>query len=76
MGTNPYLSDMLTAEHRQQIQREAEQRRLIAQLCPQKKGAGRVGRRAVWKMGKALVLLGLWLEQIDQIEQGEQPALS
>jgi len=69
METNPYVSDMLAREHRQQLLREAEQMRLIACSCQpveDRGGARRVVRHTVWSFGRSLVLLGLWLERIEQ----------
>ncbi len=61
MSYNRYLYDKLYEEHRQTIQREAAQRRLLASL-PHRHG---LARRAIGRLGVALVTVGSKLEQFD-----------
>ena len=61
MSHNRYLYDKLYEEHRQTIQREAAQRRLLASL-PHRHG---LARRAIGRLGVALVTVGSKLEQFD-----------
>ena len=56
-----HLHDKLCEEHRQTLQDEAMQRRMLAGL-PRRKG---LGRRAIGKLGVALVALGTKLEQVE-----------
>jgi len=61
MSYNRYLYDKLYEEHRQTIQHEAAQRRLLASL-PHRHG---LARRAIGRLGVALVTVGSKLEQFD-----------
>ena len=61
MSYNRYLYDKLYEEHRQTIQREAAQRRLLASL-PHRHG---LARRAIGRFGVALVAVGSKLAQFD-----------
>jgi hypothetical protein len=61
MSYNRYLYDKLYEEHRQTIQREAAQRRLLTSL-PHRHG---LARRAIGRLGITLVAVGSKLEQFD-----------
>ncbi len=67
-----HLYDKLREEHRQTIQREAAQRRLLADL-PRHHS---IGRRAVGRLGVALVTLGSRLEQFDHHSEPAMPGVS
>lgn len=62
---NYHLYDKLQAEHRQELQNEAERKRL---LVDSSRRSG-MGRRAVGKLGGALVAIGLKLEHFDHSRQ-------
>ena len=53
--------DKLAAEHRQELQHEMEQRRLLAGLPHHN-----VARRAAGRLGVLLVALGTRLDELDQ----------
>jgi hypothetical protein len=59
MSYNFHLHDKLHEEHRQTLQREMAQRRVLAGL-PQRKS---LGRRVVGRLGVALIAVGSRLEQ-------------
>ncbi len=61
MSYNLHIHDKLSEEHRQTLQDEAMRHRMLAAL-PRRKG---LGRRAIGKLGVALVALGTWLEQVE-----------
>ncbi len=61
MNYNLHIHDKLCEERRQKLQDEAMRRRMLAGL-PRRKG---LGRRAIGKLGVALVALGTRLEQVE-----------
>ena len=61
MNFNVHHYDKLAAEHRQGLQCEMEQKRLLARL-PHRS----VGRRAAGRLGILLVAVGTRLEKFDQ----------
>ena len=63
MGMNPYIQDQMLAERRQAVVNEMERARMIAALAQDQPG---VGRRTIGKVGRSLVVLGLWLERAEQ----------
>ena len=63
MGLNFYLLEKAYEAHRQDLLREAERERLLAQLPRHR---GRVSRHAAGKLGALLLWLGARLEQIEQ----------
>jgi hypothetical protein len=70
---NYYLYDKLQTEHRQELQDEAARNRLLVHSS---RRSG-VGRRAVGKLGGALVAIGLKLEHFDHSRQSyPYPAVS
>ena len=62
MSYNLHIHDKLSEEHRQTLQDEAMRHRMLAGL-PRRKG---LGRRAIGKLGVALVALGTRLEQVER----------
>lgn len=62
---NDYLYDKLNAEHRQALQNEVARNRLRVRSS---RRSG-MGRRAVGKLGAALVAVGLKLEHFDHARQ-------
>lgn len=62
---NYHLYDKLQAEHRQELQNEVARNRLLTRSS---RRSG-MGRRAVGKLGGALVAVGLKLEHFDQSRQ-------
>lgn len=73
MSTNLHIQDRLLAEHRQDMQREAEQQRMLAGLP---KNHQSLGRHAVSRLGALLVTIGTWMEQVEQREQYAEPVVS
>jgi hypothetical protein len=63
MGTNFYLLEKASEAHRQELLREAERERLLAQLPSQR---GRVSRYVAGKLGALLLWLGAKLRQFEQ----------
>jgi hypothetical protein len=63
MGMNPYIQDQMLVERRQAVSSEIERAHMIAALSQGRPG---VGRRAIGKLGKSLVVFGLWLERAEQ----------
>jgi len=61
MSYNLHIHDKLSEEYRQTLQDEAMRHRMLAGL-PRRKG---LGRRAIGKLGVALVALGTRLEQVE-----------
>jgi hypothetical protein len=61
MAPNYYLHENVLEMHRLDLQREMEQRRLLAKLPRRKRG-----RKAVYVLGLFLVKLGMRLEQSAQ----------
>jgi hypothetical protein len=61
MNFNVHYYDKLAAEHRQELQHEREQRRLLADLPHDN-----LARRAAGRLGVLLVALGTRLEEFDQ----------
>lgn len=62
MVPNPYLYQKVLEVRRRDLLREAEGRRLLAQL-PKRRS---MGRRAAGKLGLLLLKLGMWLKQLEQ----------
>ena len=63
MGPNMYLYEKAREAHEQDLRREAEKRRLLAQL-PRHRWS--MSRRAAGKLGELLLKLGTWLKQQEQ----------
>lgn len=63
MCLNVHLYDKALAQHRQDLQHEIEQQRMLAHLPRHRR---RLGRRAIGRLGVKLVALGSWMEQIEQ----------
>jgi hypothetical protein len=61
MSYNLHMLDKLSEEHRQTLQDEAVRHRMLAAL-PRRTS---LGRRAIGKLGVALVALGARLEQVE-----------
>ena len=61
MSYNLHILDKLCEEHRQTLQDEAMRRRMLAGL-PRRTGPG---RRAIGKLGVALVALGIRLQKVE-----------
>lgn len=68
---NYHLYDKLHADHRQELQNEVARNRLLARSS---RRSG-MGRRAIGKLGVALVAVGLKLEHFDHSRQ-PYPSLS
>ena len=66
MHPNFDLYEQLATTHRQELEREAEQYRLLAHLPRQHPT---VVQLAVGRFGTLLVMLGTWLKQVER--QGE-----
>ncbi len=66
MAPNYYLNEKFAEGRRQDLLREAEQWRLVAQLPGQRRN---LGKKAVYGLGALLVKLGMWLEQGDQLSE-------
>ncbi len=62
MVPNQYLYQKALEARHQDLRREAEGRRLLAQL-PKRRS---MGRRAAGKLGLLLLKLGMWLKQLEQ----------
>ncbi len=70
---NYHLYDKLQAEHRQELQNEVARNRLLMRSSRR----GGMGRRAIGKLGGALVAFGLKLEHFDHSRQSyPYPSLS
>ena len=63
MCNNFYLQDKRVEDHLQNLQREANQQRIVADL-PRHRHS--VGKRIVSRLGTQLVALGTWLERVEQ----------
>ena len=63
MGPNYYLIEKAYEVHRQELLREAERARLLAQLPGHR---GRVSRHVAGKLGMLLLWLGARLRQFEQ----------
>ena len=63
MSSKIYLEEKAREAHYRNLLREAEKRRLLAQL-PQHRRS--MSRRAVGKLGILLLKLGTWLKQFEQ----------
>ncbi len=61
MVPNQYLYEKALEARRRDLLREAEGRRLLAQL-PKRRS---MGRRAAGKLGVLLLKLGVWLKQLE-----------
>ncbi len=68
---NYYLHDKLHANHRQELQSEMARMRLLARSSRR----SNMGRRAIGKLGVALVAVGLKLEHFDRSRQ-PQPSMA
>jgi hypothetical protein len=68
MSYNLYLHDKLLEERRQLLQDKATRRHMLSAL-PHRAG---IGRRAVGRLGVALIAVGSWLEQF---EHGGKPVM-
>jgi len=66
MARNQYLNEKLAKAYRQDLLREADQQRLVAQLPEQRLN---LGKRVVYGLGVLLVKLGMWLKQADQLRE-------
>ena len=73
MSTYLHIYDKLLAEHRQDMQREMDQQRMLAGLP---KNHHSLGRHAVGRLGAFLVTVGTWMEQVEQREQYTKPVVS
>ena len=69
MALNNYLDQKLAKAYRQDLLREAEQQRLVAQLPDQRP---HFGKRAVYGLGVLLVKLGMWLKQANQLREPDR----
>jgi hypothetical protein len=58
-----YLDEKIRQAHYQDLLREAEKRRLLAQLPRHHRS---ISRQAVGKLGVLLLKLGAWLKQFEQ----------
>jgi hypothetical protein len=63
MDSKVYLDEKVRQAHSQDLLREAEKRRLLAQL-PRHRSS--ISRRAAGKFGVLLLKLGSWLKQFEQ----------
>ena len=59
-----YMHEKLAEEHRQELQHEAEQRRLIAHI-PHRSS---MARHTIARLGAFLITVGMWLEQVERRE--------
>jgi len=66
MAPNYYLYEKALEMRRLDLQREMEQRRLLAKLSKRRRN---IGKNAVYGLGALLVKLGMWLKQIDQLRE-------
>ena len=64
MAPNYYLYEKALEMRRLDLQREMEQRRLLAKLPSRD-----IAKNAVYALGALLVKLGTWLKQIDQLKE-------
>ncbi len=63
MCNNFYLQDKRVEEHLQDLQREANQQRIVADLPRHRRS---VGKHIVSRLGTQLMALGTWLERVEQ----------
>ena len=63
MDSKVYLDEKVRQAHYQELLREAEKSRLLAQLPRQRRS---VSRYAAGKLGLLLLKLGVWLKQFEQ----------
>ncbi len=63
MDPNIYLIEKMCEVHRQELQREAERERLLAQLPRHQRS---ISRQAAGKLGVLLLRLGARLKQFEQ----------
>ena len=63
MCNNFYLQDKRVEEHLQDLQREANQQRIVADLPRHRRS---VGKHIISRLGTQLVALGTWLERVEQ----------
>ncbi len=73
MSTHLHIQDKLLAEHRQDMQREMEQQRMLAGLPKNRQS---LGRHAIARLGASLVAVGTWMEQVEQREQYAKPVVN
>ena len=66
MAWNYNQSEKLYQLRRLDLQREMEQRRLLAKLPKRQRN---IGKNAVYGLGVLLVKLGMWLKQIDRLRE-------
>ena len=59
-----YMHEKLAEEHRQKLQHEVEQRRLIAHL-PHRSS---MARHTIARLGAFLIAVGMWLKQVERPE--------
>jgi hypothetical protein len=65
MNTKLHLDEMLRQGHYPDLLREAEKRRLVAQLPRQRRS---ISRHLIGKLGLLLLKLGARLKQFDEVE--------
>lgn len=70
MKTNLDIRMELYVQRQRELRQEVEQMRL-ARLAHTQQG---IGRRAVARLGRSLVVLGTWLERIEYAEPREKHA--
>ena len=63
MCNNFFLKEKRVEEHLQDLQREANQQRIVADLPRDRRS---VGKHIVSRLGTHLVALGTWLERVEQ----------
>ena len=63
MYNNFYLQDKRVEDHLQDLQREANQQRIVADLSRNRRS---VGKHIISRLGTCLVALGTWLERVEQ----------
>ena len=66
MCNNFYLQERQVEEHRQDLQHEADQQRIVAGLPGQRRN---IGKHIVSRLGTRLVALGTWLERVEQYDE-------
>jgi hypothetical protein len=63
MCNNFFLQDKRVEDHLQDMQREANQQRIVADLP---RNWHSVGKHIISRLGTRLVALGTWLERVEQ----------
>ena len=66
MSANLFFQEHLLAERSQEIEREITQSHLVNHLTQQRRN---LGRRMVGNVGRSLVSLGTFLEQVDSCDE-------